>query len=116
MDSFSLLVSLSGHSLALVLTAAFERSHERTGLWCRAGGRPARRCHGPRPTPAVLVPASRVRLGKPILSIVHGVFVMPVVSLPIEGDAETMASAKQLVIERTLRDRAGILGPDHRPA
>jgi hypothetical protein len=64
----------------------------------------------------VLGPAWRERLDKPILSIVHGVFAMPVVSQPIEGDGETMASAKQLVIERILRDRAGILGPDHRRA
>jgi hypothetical protein len=44
-----------------------------------------------------------------ILSIVHGVFVMPIVSSqPIEGMRGTMASGKQLIIERILRDRAGI--------
>ncbi len=44
-----------------------------------------------------------------ILSFVHGVFVMPIVSSqPIEGDGATMASSTQLIIERILRDRAGI--------
>jgi hypothetical protein len=43
------------------------------------------------------------------LWIVHGGYVMPVVSSqPIEWDGGTMSSGKQLIIERILRDRAGI--------
>jgi hypothetical protein len=44
-----------------------------------------------------------------ILRIAHGVYIMPIFSSqPIGGTGTAMASGKQLIIERILRDRAGI--------